>query len=88
MAKSVDFITVADLGPDAARVNGQLLASLENRLRDFAPSPARRITSSAKLAAMMAGKAAIIKDIMGRALVADMKAREATGNANRPDRSV
>ncbi|WP_374412105.1 type ISP restriction/modification enzyme [Novosphingobium colocasiae] len=30
---------------------------------------------------MMAGKAAIIKDIMGRALVADMKAKDITGNA-------
>lgn len=76
----VDFITVADLIPTLpARPDNFPL--LENRLRDFAAATPLSVTSSAKLAAMMAGKAAIIKDIMGRALMADMKAREATGMA-------
>lgn len=75
---SVDFITIADLIPSLpARVENFSL--LENRLRDFAHVTPLSVTSSAKLAAMMAGKAAIIKDIMGRALVADMKAKDATG---------
>ena len=78
--EAVDFITVADLIPTLpARTESFPL--LENRLRDFAAVTPLSITSSARLAAMMAGKAAIIKDIMGRALVADMKVREASGAA-------
>lgn len=78
--ESVDFITIADLIPTLpARTDN--FPVLENRLRDFAHVTPLSVTSSAKLAAMMAGKAAIIKDIMGRALAADMKAREATGTA-------
>ncbi|NOW44536.1 putative helicase [Novosphingobium sp. SG751A] len=76
----VDFITIAELVPTMpARTEN--FAALENRLRDFVSVTPLSITSSSKLAAMMAGKAAIIKDIMGNALVADMKAREATGRA-------
>ncbi len=78
--EAVDFITIADLIPTLpARTENFPL--LENRLRDFATVTPLSVTSSAKLAAMMAGKAAIIKDIMGRALVADMQARDATGTA-------
>ena len=76
--EAVDFITVADPIPTLpARAENFLM--LENRLRDFAQVTPLSISSSSKLAAMMAGKAAIIKDIMGRALVADMKVRDGTG---------
>nr|WP_047165394.1 type ISP restriction/modification enzyme [Sphingomonas sp. Y57] len=78
--ESVDFITIADLIPTLP-ARAESFPLLENRLRDFAQVTPLSVTSSAKLAAMMAGKAAIIKDIMGRALVADMKARDATGTA-------
>jgi hypothetical protein len=78
--ESVDFITIADAAPSLPAHPANFPA-LENRLRDFAHVTPLSVTSSAKLAAMMAGKAAIIKDIMGRALVADMKAKDATGNA-------
>jgi hypothetical protein len=71
----VDFITIADLIPTIpARTASFPL--LENRLRDFAHITPLSITSSKRLAEMMAGKAAIIKDIMGRALVADFKAKD------------
>jgi hypothetical protein len=71
----VDFITIADLIPTLpARADNFLL--LENRLRDFARATPLSITSSKRLAEMMAGKAAIIKDIMGRALMADSKAKD------------
>ena len=74
--EAVDFITIADLIPTMpARPDS--FALLENRLRDFAHVTPLSITSSKRLAEMMAGKAAIIKDIMGRALVADMQAKEA-----------
>lgn len=77
---SVDFISIADAAP-ALPAHPANFTSLENRLRDFAHVTPLSVTSSAKLAAMMAGKAAIIKDIMGRALVADMQAKDATGTA-------
>jgi hypothetical protein len=71
----VDFITIADLIPTMpARVEN--FVRLENRLRDFSSVTPLSITSSKRLAEIMAGKAAIIKDIMGRALMADMKAQE------------
>lgn len=71
----VDFITIADLTPTLpARVEN--FPALENRLHDFATVTPLSITSSRRLAEMMAGKAAIIKDIMGRALIADLKARD------------
>lgn len=71
----VDFITIADLMPTLpARVEN--FPALENRLHDFATVTPLSITSSRRLAEMMAGKAAIIKDIMGRALIADLKTRD------------
>lgn len=78
--ESVDFISIADAAP-ALPAHPANFAALENRLRDFAHVTPLSVTSSAKLAAMMAGKAAIIKDIMGRAMVVDMKAKDATGTA-------
>ena len=68
----IDFITIADLIPTMPARPAEF-ARLENRLHDFALVTPLSITSSKRLAEMMAGKAAIIKDIMGRALVADMK---------------
>jgi hypothetical protein len=76
----VDFISIADAVPTLP-AHPAIFPLLENRLRDFAHVTPLSVTSSAKLAAIMAGKAAIIKDIMGRAMVADMKARDATGTA-------
>lgn len=78
--ETVDFISIADAAPSLP-AHPANFPMLENRLRDFAQVTPLSVTSSAKLAAMMAGKAAIIKDIMGRALAADMKVREATGAA-------
>lgn len=78
--EAVDFITIADLIPTLP-ARPENFTVLENRLRNFASITPQSITSSKRLAEMMAGKAAIIKDIMGRALVADMKAKEATGTA-------
>ncbi len=77
---SVDFITIADATP-ALPAHPANFTTLENRLCDFAATTPLSITSSSRLAEIMAGKAAIIKDIMGRALVADMAAREAGGAA-------
>jgi hypothetical protein len=73
--EAVDFITIADLIPTLPE-RAANFPLLENRLRDFAQVTPLSITSSKRLAEMMAGKAAIIKDIMGRALVVDFKAQE------------
>lgn len=70
---SVAFVSIGDLIPTMpARLDEfDVLARL---LRDFATQTPVSITSAKQLAEMMAGKAAIIKDIMGRALVADIDA--------------
>ena len=46
---------------------------LEAQLRDFVTETPRTITHSKRLAEFMAAKAAIIKDVMGRALVKDLE---------------
>lgn len=72
----VDFVSIAEIGPKLPALT-ENFGALENRLRDFAAARPQTVTSSKHLAEMMAGKAAIIKDIMGRALVADIQARDA-----------
>ncbi|MEA1071081.1 type ISP restriction/modification enzyme [Sphingomonas sp. LY160] len=76
----VDFITIADLVPTLP-ARRDAFPALENRLRDFASATPLSVTSSKRLAQMMAGKAAIIKDIIGRALAVDAKEREQGGDA-------
>ena len=49
---------------------------LEHLLRDFFLQTPRSISSSKRLAEMMAGKAAIIKDVIGKALSKDLEDRE------------
>ena len=49
---------------------------LEHLLRDFFLETPRTIHSSKRLAEMMAGKAAMIKDVIGKALTKDLDARE------------
>ncbi|WP_417483796.1 type ISP restriction/modification enzyme [Maricaulis salignorans] len=47
--------------------------ALEAQLQDFVAQRPRTIHSSKKLAEMMAGKAALIKDMMGKALLIDLR---------------
>lgn len=72
--EAVDFITIADLIPTLP-ARPQEFERLQNRLRDFATATPLTVTTSSRLAALMAGKAMLIKDIMGRALVADVQAK-------------
>jgi len=62
----VDFISIAHIRPTFAE-HPEYFGALANRLRDFASATPLSITSSKRLAELMAGKAAIIKDLMGRA---------------------
>lgn len=74
--EAVDFITIADLIPTMP-ARPEAFAHLQARLADFASATPLSVTSSSRLAALMAGKAMLIKEIMGNALVADMKAKDA-----------
>jgi hypothetical protein len=76
----VDFVTIADLIPTMP-ARPAAFATLQARLSEFASVTPLSVTSSRQLAKLMAGKAALIKDIMGNALLADLKAKEATGSA-------
>lgn len=72
----VDFVTIADLIPTMPSRPASF-ATLQARLAEFAHATPLSVTSSKRLAELMAGKAALIKDIMGNALVADLKANQA-----------
>ncbi|BDI60264.1 type ISP restriction/modification enzyme [Qipengyuania nanhaisediminis] len=72
----IDFVTIADLIPTMP-ARTEAFAMLEARLTEFVSVTPLSITSSKRLAQLMAGKAALIKEIMGNALVADMKAVDA-----------
>lgn len=53
--------------------------ALEHALKDFAAQRPQTIRSPATLAKLMAGKAVLIKYILGKSLTADIKAEESTG---------
>lgn len=71
------FVSIADLIPTLP-ARPQEFPRLEMLLKDFASQTPISINTAKQLAEMMAGKAVIIKDIMGNALVADKEAGEAT----------
>ena len=74
--EQVAFVSIADVAPGLP-ANPDAFATLEARLAEFAHVTPLSVTSSKRLAELMAGKAGLIKDIMGKALVADMKAKQA-----------
>lgn len=76
--EAVDFITVADLIPTMPARPAEF-ARLQARLAEFVTVTPLSVTSSKRLAELMAGKASLIKEIMGNALVADFKAKDAAG---------
>lgn len=57
----------------------EAFAALEHALADFAAQRPQTIRSPATLAKLMAGKAVLIKDILGKSLTADIKAEAASG---------
>jgi hypothetical protein len=64
------FVSIADLIPNLPPRPDEF-PRLEMLLKDFSAQTPISINSAKQLAKMMAGKAVIIKDIMGNALVAD-----------------
>jgi type I restriction-modification system DNA methylase subunit len=75
--ESIAFVTIADLIPTLP-ARAENFPVLEHLLKDFVAATPVSITTARQLAEMMAGKAAIIKDIMGRALAADIANQETT----------
>jgi Type ISP C-terminal specificity domain/N-6 DNA Methylase len=71
------FVSIADLIPTLPS-RPEEFPRLEMLLKDFASQTPISINTAKQLAQMMAGKAVIIKDIMGQALDADKKAGIAT----------
>ncbi len=71
------FVSIADLIPTLPARPDQF-PRLEMLLKDFASQTPISINTAKQLAQMMAGKAVIIKDIMGNALTADKDAGIAT----------
>ncbi len=74
--EAVDFVTIAEVAPGLP-TRPEAFATLQARLAEFAHATPLTVTSSKRLAELMAGKAGLIKDIMGNALVADLKAKDA-----------
>jgi Type ISP C-terminal specificity domain/N-6 DNA Methylase len=74
--EAIAFVTIADLIPTMP-ARPDAFATLQARLAEFAHASPLTVTSSKRLAELMAGKAALIKDIMGNALAADIKAKDA-----------
>lgn len=74
----VNFISIADLIPGLP-ARPDRFDELARNLKSFAQQTPISITSAARLAAMMAGKAAIIKDVMGNLLKEDKEFRSALG---------
>lgn len=71
------YISIADFIPTLPAKPEQF-AALEHMLREFASQTPVSIRGAQPLAEMMAGKAIIVKDIMGKALVQDIDAKTQT----------
>lgn len=74
--EQVAFVSIADAAPNLP-AHPDAFATLQARLAEFAHVTPLSVTSSKRLAELMAGKAGLIKDIMGKALAADLKAKDA-----------
>ncbi|KQS02294.1 DNA methyltransferase [Sphingomonas sp. Leaf357] len=78
----INFVSIADLLPSLP-ARPDRFDELSRNLRSFAQATPISIRSAAKLAQMMAGKAAIIKDVLGQLLHDDTALRSALGGQYR-----
>jgi hypothetical protein len=74
----VRSVSVAVLAAGEIIAEPENFSALETQLASFCAERPQTIGTAKKLAEMMAGKAALIKDIMGRALVIDVDSNEMT----------
>ncbi|WP_202094660.1 N-6 DNA methylase [Sphingomonas aliaeris] len=78
----INFVSIADLLPSLP-AKPHRFDELSRNLRSFAQATPISIRSAAKLAEMMAGKAAIIKDVLAQLLRDDKALRSALGGQYR-----
>lgn len=71
------FVSIADFAPGLP-ARPERFEALEAHLKDFVTQTPVSITSAKQLAKLMAGKAALIKEIMARALEADVASGDVT----------
>lgn len=71
------FVSIADFAPGLPP-RPERFDALASHLKDFVSQTPVSITSARQLARMMAGKAALIKDIMARALLTDIASGQPT----------
>ena len=69
-------ISIAEINSSGIKALPQNFVIFENLIRDFSTHIGQTIKSSKKLAEMMAGKARLLSDIIGNALVSDEKRQE------------
>lgn len=72
-AELIRTICVGEAAAAGVQPKPDAFAELEAQLKDFVAQTPRTITSSRRLAELMAAKAVLIKDVMGTALIADLK---------------
>ena len=73
--KRRELINIGDALMGSIQPRTDQFEPLERLLRDFFLETPRTITSSKRLAELMAGKAAMIKDVIGKALKQDIEAK-------------
>jgi hypothetical protein len=73
--KRRELINIGDALMGSIQPRTDQFEPLERLLRDFFLETPRTITSSKRLAELMAGKAAMIKDVIGKALIQDIEAK-------------
>lgn len=78
----INFVSIADLSPTLP-AKPDRFDELSRNLQSFAQQQPISIRSAAKLAELMAGKAAIIKDVLGNLLKEDKEFRTALGGQYR-----
>jgi predicted helicase len=76
--KRRELITIGDALMGSIEARPDQFEPLERLLRDFFLETPRTITSSKRLAELMAGKAAMIKDVIAKAMLQDIEAKRET----------
>lgn len=85
--EAVAFVTIADLIPTMP-ARADAFATLQARLAEFAHATPLTVTSSKRLAELMAGKAALIKGHHGQRPCRRHEGQGRGQSADRPDRPV
>lgn len=72
----VTKVSIGEITPNGIKPLPENFATFENLIKDFSTHVGQTIKSSKKLAEMMAGKARLLSDIIGKALISDENKQE------------